>query len=249
MDYGFDFTKGLSGEWFFYHFSSIAFFCFGQKVQDTSSGEYYKLEDLRSLQKEGEFRLSDGKLIEVKTDCNCYKTNNIVVEMSGRNGDVGWFQHCDQNNVTYVCWILYRKDKNGKQKMLPYRTLLMDFLPLKCLVEDKMSDPEYVKKYLRTKTDYDGSQFNILLLNEKEVYDRCGVKQTITCPNACKVEFPDFSTLYFTGEPTFDPPEEIRKVMRETKEMGLRIGSPIIEFVPDDDEDFDAEEFSRKIIQ
>ena len=105
MNYGNDYTKGLSGEWFFSHFSAIAFFYFGQKAQDSNSGKYYKLEDLRSLRKEGEFRLSDGKIIEVKSDCKCWRSGNVVVELSGRNGDVGWFQHCDQNGVSYLCWM------------------------------------------------------------------------------------------------------------------------------------------------
>ena len=236
MNYIDDYTKGLSGEWFFSNYSVVAFFWFGQKVQDENTGEFLKLDDLRSLRKEGEFRLSDGKLIEVKTDCNCWKTGNVVVELTGRNGDVGWFQHCIQNKVSYICWMLYRKDKNGNQKKYPYRTMLIDFCMLEILVNEKLESPEYLEKNLKIKRDKDGSDFKILLIDSEEVYDFCGVKQTVTCPNACKVEFPDASTLYFEGLPTFDPPEEVRNAMHELIDQGYQIDSPVIDADPNGDE-------------
>ena len=160
-----DLIKGKQGEDFFRSSSAFSFFYENASAHDPETGEYVSIHDLRSRRKEGEFALHDGSLIEVKSDYHCYETGNIIVELTGRYSEDGWFNYCIKNGVKYLVWNLFRNES----KRYPYRSILLDFKLFESYIYRLMEDEQYMKKHLIEKPDYDGSVFKILKVNIEEV--------------------------------------------------------------------------------
>lgn len=164
-----DCTFGRKGEDFFLEISAITLFYGGSSIRNALTGKRTSVYDLRSSRKEGDFILSDGSLVEVKSDGMCYKTGNLIVELSGRNGDVGWFQHCKKNGVKYLVWHLYR----GKEKKYPYLCIRFDFGQFAEYVEKLMRSKAYMSTNCQTKVDSDGAPFTILKVNLDDAISHC----------------------------------------------------------------------------
>ena len=174
-----DYELGKKGEEFFLNISAYTFFNNDAIWRDTQTGKHVSIADLRANKKEGEYALADGSLVEVKTDTRCYETGNIIVELSGRNNDVGWFQHCKENGVKYLIWHLYR----GSAKKYPYLCIRFDFPAFDSYIRRLIGSHEYMKKNCRTKPDYDGSVFTILKVNLEDAIQSCDPLIAITQEN------------------------------------------------------------------
>ena len=59
------------------------------------------VEDLRGNKREGEIRLPDERLVEIKSDHsgNMARYKNMIVEITHKEHE-GWYHHCKQNGVT-----------------------------------------------------------------------------------------------------------------------------------------------------
>ena len=174
-----DLKIGSKGESFFSSISALTLFHEEAFVYDAQTGKRIGVRDLRSKKKEGEFALPDGSLIELKTDTRCYDTGNIIVELSGRNGDVGWFQHCRSNGVKYLVWHLYR----GETKLYPYLCVRFDFNTFDAYIKELTSSEAYMKKNCRTKKDNDGAAFTIMIVNLEDAIQHCKPLIAITQKN------------------------------------------------------------------
>lgn len=164
-----DYEIGKKGEDFFLNTSVHTLFSLDSIVRETSTGKCFSVSDLRSQKKEGEFALSDGSLVEVKSDHRCYETGNVIVELSGRNGDVGWFQHCKTNGVKYLVWNFYR----GLSKKLPYLCVRFDFNTFYEYVNMLKESREYMRRNCIFKSDYDGAKFTLLKVHLEDAISHC----------------------------------------------------------------------------
>jgi hypothetical protein len=69
---------------------------------------------------EGEYRMADGSLVELKSDFRCLAikdpTRNIPIEIyhSGHEHDYGWYQHCIANNVNHINFLFFRSETKGQ---------------------------------------------------------------------------------------------------------------------------------------
>lgn len=90
------------------------------------------ITDIRSTNREGEFLLPDGSLLEVKTDGrgNMLKTKNLFVEIKHKT-HAGWYHHCKQNGVAHMIFEVFRK----KEKLHPAFVLYLPFGELVQLIE------------------------------------------------------------------------------------------------------------------
>ncbi len=109
--------------------------------------------------REGDFRLKDGRLVEVKTDTRCYSsdkpTGNIPIEIDHprHKGRKGWYYHCIENGVSIV---LFCCCNDGECKnAVRYISIPMD--GLKEFVSGKMQDKNYIKTHLRRTVDGTGN--------------------------------------------------------------------------------------------
>lgn len=68
---------------------------------------------------EGEYRMADGSLVELKSDFRCLATKdptrNIPIEIyhSGHEHDYGWYQHCIANNVNILIFYFSFRNPRG----------------------------------------------------------------------------------------------------------------------------------------
>lgn len=90
------------------------------------------ITDTRSINREGEFLLPDGSLLEVKTDGhgNMLKTKNLFVEIKHKK-HAGWYHHCKQNGVAHLIFEVFRK----KEEIHPAFVLYLPFDELVQLIE------------------------------------------------------------------------------------------------------------------
>ena len=99
--------------------------------------------------REGEYRLPDGRLLEVKTDSRCFSstrpTGNIPIEIDHpqHTGRKGWYHHCIENGVSIVLFVCC-DDAECKNAVM-YISIPMD--GLKAFVTGKMQDAAYMKKH------------------------------------------------------------------------------------------------------
>lgn len=122
--------------------------------------------------REGEYRLPDGSIIELKGDWRCYSlknpTGNLPIESyhSGHARGYGWLQHCAENGVDYIVFACFR----AENKPLPYCVICIPFQNLVRLIK------EYASRYPYRKI-HDGSNtvgFYCVPINE--IRDKCGAK-------------------------------------------------------------------------
>ena len=106
-----------------------------------------KIIDERGRHIEGDFRLADGTLIEVKTDCRCYSsdrpTGRIPIEIE-HPAHRGWLYHCIENKVEYVFFTLC-SDAAGTKAVIH---LLFPFSSLLQVVENHLADDAYRRRYI-----------------------------------------------------------------------------------------------------
>ena len=75
--------------------------------------------------REGEYRLPDGSLVELKSDWRGYDldrpTGNLPIEFyhSGHENGYGWYEHCQQNDVEHIVFECFR----GESKRYPFRII------------------------------------------------------------------------------------------------------------------------------
>ena len=104
--------------------------------------------------REGDFRLENGRLLEVKTDTRCFSsakpTGNIPIEIDHPEhiDRKGWFYHCIENGVSFVLFCCCNDEECKNAVMY----ILIPMYGLKEFVEAKMQDEKYMKKHSKPKT-------------------------------------------------------------------------------------------------
>ena len=127
--------------------------------------------------REGDFRLEDGRLIEVKTDARCFAsvnpTGNIPVEMDHpkHKGRQGWYHHCIENGVSIVLFCCC--DDEECMHAVRYISIPMD--GLKEFVGAKMQDADYMREHTRYTKDGTGN----LCVPYQEILTISGTRQLI----------------------------------------------------------------------
>ena len=131
--------------------------------------------DERGLCREGDFRLDNGQLVEVKTDKRCFAssrpTYRIPIEIEHPKQGKGGFYWCIKEGVDYLFFGLYRDD-NAQQ---PDRYILIPFEPLRIIVEAHLRDAVYKKRYLYSTPD----GVKNLCMPLKEVLNIKGTRQLL----------------------------------------------------------------------
>lgn len=127
--------------------------------------------------KEGDFRLSDGRLIEVKTDTRCFSSTNptgnipVEIEHPRHEGRKGWYHHCIENDVSIVLFCCC--DDADCKHAARYISIPME--ELEEFVSGKMQDEEYMKTHLRRTFDGTGN----LCVPYQEILTIPGARQLI----------------------------------------------------------------------
>ena len=128
--------------------------------------------------REGDFRLSGGQLIEVKTDTRCFSsatkpTGNIPIEIDHprHEGRKGWYHHCIENGVSIVLFCCC-DDADCKHAVM-YISIPMD--GLKEFIAGKMQDANYMKQHILYTRGGTGN----LCVPVKEVLSIPGTRQII----------------------------------------------------------------------
>lgn len=174
--------------------------------------------DERDRHREGEFRLPNGELVEVKSDKSCFReerpTGNLAVEIEhNRDKDgYGWYQHCGGNGVAHLVYICYR----DKECSRPCFALYIPFEDLADIVET-LGD-EY-----RTYTVRDGKHTSkILCIPWKDFY-RLSERAKFFIPLETE-----------NGEsPLKEFEEEILPVVCAMLGENVKLGRPSVDFIPD----------------
>ena len=140
-------TTGAKGEVFFRsHLASIFFVdsivCDLAKRGITVSAKQF-IDNITKCNIEGDFKLIDDTVIEVKTLTGAY--NNVLIEYArGQYGDrQGWYQHCKDNRIEYIVWNRYRSASDE----YPVYSLLVFFPALSAYIDRNMLDPAWLKSH------------------------------------------------------------------------------------------------------
>lgn len=120
-EYQKEIVKGTHGE---EHFLDYELWCFFGLRR-------HEVEDLRGNKREGEIRLPDGRLVEIKSDHagNMGRYKNMLVEIEHPD-HAGWYHHCKQNGVTNLIVEAFRTGETH-----PYFVLHVPFDQLSDLIE------------------------------------------------------------------------------------------------------------------
>lgn len=116
------------------------------------------IKDETNLKREGEMRLPDGQLIEIKTDYRCYRKNNptknlpIEIKHEGHRDGKGWYYHCKENGVQHLVFLCYRSEK----KRLPF---MLVHIPFPRLVEFVESDSNHWS--IKSTCDRKGGKYDV----------------------------------------------------------------------------------------
>lgn len=154
-----DLAAGENGENYFID-HSIDFLFFKMRSHDE-----------RALHGEGEYLLSTGELIEVKSDYRCFAeekpTGRIPIEIHNpRNpGRKGWSRHCYEGGVTHLVFECYKSRAHAE----PCFILLIPYDTLRAFMAEKFSEKD--KKWWNSRLKRVGNGTENLCIPLKELLE------------------------------------------------------------------------------
>lgn len=111
---------GKKGEEYFLQYAHDGIF------YNCSTLDSLKIEDLRSLHIESEFRDSEGRLYEVKSASDVYRWGTVMLELYDEYNQKGWFTEENAVRIDYLVYVLFR-DRDAPK---PYEVIAIDFFGL-----------------------------------------------------------------------------------------------------------------------
>ncbi len=183
---------GVKGETFFKEKLAYPLFFDEMAMRDINLTGKRFLDNITKQNKEGDFRLIDGTIIEVKTLVGPY--NNVLIEYArGETVDrSGWYQHCKTNGIEYIIWNRYRSRDDDH----PVYSVLVNFLVLSEYIDRQVEDLKWytshtMRPVLQTDSNGNKDVFHNLCISCQELfYCDCGAEK-IAYPDPLEAKISD----------------------------------------------------------